>query len=567
MPLEDAPTEPVVEPTGMRRFVVDFLYHAGRDGVGGVMLVAVAALLEGVGLALLVPLVGLIVAPQGTAALWLSFAVPDGLRLPAMLGLFVVVMSIRALVLRWRDLALFDLQARFVESMRMRVIGQLAGAPWDRLVRIDPARVTSLIASDIPRLSSATHYLVQGSVAAAMIAIQLVLAMALAPLFAAVAVVALIAAALTLNFARSGTAAMGQGLVRASHALLGSTAAFIGGLKAAAAQKASDRFAAEFAAVQRDLSDAQRRFTKRQADARTLMGIGAALAGAAVVGGGVATGLAPAILVALAVIFARMAPLVQQLQQAAQHLAYNAPAYGAVRAIEAELGGSPAPVREIPATPATPGAIDLDAVTYRHPGGGGVHGLSLHIEAGMCVGFAGPSGGGKTTVIDLIAGLLTPQQGIVAAPRDALGYLPQDAFLFHDSIRRNIGWGDPAFDDAAIHAALHIAGADALVARLPQGLDTVVGERGALLSGGERQRLGLARAILRRPSLLILDEATGAIDPAGEAALLSRLKALFPRPTILLVAHRAESLAHCERVVRVEGGRIVADQMTSMSAL
>jgi len=136
--------------------------------------------------------------------------------------------------------------------------------------------------------------------------------------------------------------------------------------------------------------------------------------------------------------------------------------------------------------------------------------------------------------------------------------VPQDGFLFHDSVRRNLNWGAIEADDDALWRALDFAGAGALVRALPDGLDTVVGERGSLLSGGERQRLAIARALLRRPRLLVLDEATNAIDATSEAALLGRLAALDPRPTIVMISHRAESMACCDQVITIDRGAIAA---------
>jgi ATP-binding cassette subfamily C protein len=142
--------------------------------------------------------------------------------------------------------------------------------------------------------------------------------------------------------------------------------------------------------------------------------------------------------------------------------------------------------------------------------------------------------------------------------RAQLSYVAQDPFLFHDTIRHNLSWAKPDADEAELWASLSIAGAEPLVNRLIAGLDSIVGERGALLSGGERQRIGLARAVLRRPRLLVLDEATSAIDIAGEREILDRLLGLHPRPTMVMVAHRLESLSLCDRVVYFDAGRLMS---------
>jgi ATP-binding cassette subfamily C protein len=215
----------------------------------------------------------------------------------------------------------------------------------------------------------------------------------------------------------------------------------------------------------------------------------------------------------------------------------------------------------------------FEAVSFHHEGGdgmagGGVDRLDLELAPGDFIGVCGPSGAGKTTFADLLVGLFPPQAGRItvggrplegetlAGWREGVSYISQDPFLFHDTVRRNLAWANPAATEAEMWAALEIADAGDLVRRMDRGLDAIVGERGGLISGGERQRIALARAVLRRPRLMLLDEATNAIDVAAERALIERISNLSPRPTIVLIAHRPDSLALCRRIVRLEEGRL-----------
>ncbi|HEX8450127.1 MAG TPA: ABC transporter ATP-binding protein, partial [Allosphingosinicella sp.] len=189
------------------------------------------------------------------------------------------------------------------------------------------------------------------------------------------------------------------------------------------------------------------------------------------------------------------------------------------------------------------------------------------------VGIAGATGGGKSTLLDLLMGLLEPDEGVIlvdgrpldGATRPAwqsgLAHVPQSIYLSDDTIAANIAFprGAGDMDGERLEAAVRAAQLETFLAGLPEGLQTYVGERGVRLSGGQRQRIGLARALYRRPRLLILDEATSALDEGTEKAVLAALQRLRSDMTLVTVAHRATTLAACDRLIHVDGGRVRED--------
>lgn len=218
--------------------------------------------------------------------------------------------------------------------------------------------------------------------------------------------------------------------------------------------------------------------------------------------------------------------------------------------------------------------IRFDAVGYSYPQADHalLDELSLEVSVGEWVGVVGSTGAGKTTVLDLMSGLLVPTQGevkvggklltpeVMPSWHQQIGVVPQDVFLVDDTLERNVAFGLSAndVDRQGVIEACHLAGLDELVANLALGVETPLGERGLRLSGGERQRVGLARALYSRPKLLLLDEATSALDTATEAKIVTTLRELAGRCTLVTVAHRLSSVAPCDRIFVLEHGKIVA---------
>lgn len=558
----------------LRDFAAALAAHAGASGLQTLGLVAAAALLDGAGLLLIAPLLGAITggahgwtgraAARLLAHIGIDHAEP---RLWALLGLFLVLGMLRAIAGRRRDVALAALQAGFAEAERIQLIATLAAAPWPRLVRLRHSTVNSLLSIEVPRVASASNYLIQGGVQAILLAVQALVVLVLSPGLAAAGLLMLAAGTLALAAGQRRIQGLGEGFVKANQAMMASAAALLGGLKSALAQNAQHAFVAEFETTQGALVRHQLAFAERQARARMTYSIASALLAAALVAIGFSAGVPAATLLTLIVIIARMGPPAQQLYQNAQALAFALPGFEAVRRMERDLDPQRTAASACP-TPPPEGPIELSNVTYLHPGGGGVRGVDLTVPPGSFLGIGGPTGAGKTTLVDLAAGLIEPQVGTIkvggtelagAARRgwgECVAYVAQDGFLFDDTVRRNLLWGAATTGDSAIAEALRFVDAENLVSRLEHGLETMIGERGATLSGGERQRLILARALLRRPRLLVLDEAASAMDAASEAALLERFKALAPRPAILMISHREESLRHCDCVIRIEDGAV-----------
>lgn len=219
--------------------------------------------------------------------------------------------------------------------------------------------------------------------------------------------------------------------------------------------------------------------------------------------------------------------------------------------------------------------IVLSDITYKYPNTDKYifNKAGMEIPIGNSVGIVGSSGSGKTTIVDVLLGLLEKESGTITADGidiftnyqgwlKNIGYIPQTIFMLDESIRKNVAFGipDDEIDDNKVWQALKEASLDEFVRGLPDGLDTSIGERGIRLSGGQRQRIGIARALFEDPEVLVLDEATSALDNETEAAIMESINSLHGRKTLIIIAHRLQTIEKCDMVYRVNEGKITRER-------
>jgi len=288
-----------------------------------------------------------------------------------------------------------------------------------------------------------------------------------------------------------------------------------------------------------------------------------------------------AILAAFGVAVVRLMPCANRINNQINNIAYFEPfLMGVSDNLQDEIGANAtdmtdfAPVKEkLPIRE----SIELKDISYHYPQTDVqiFEHAELTVKVGESVGIVGASGAGKSTIVDVLLGLLKMQEGTITAdgadvmaPENYrrwlknIGYIPQTIFMLDDTIRKNVAFGIPEAEisEERIWEVLKEAQLDEFVRALPDGLDTGIGERGVRLSGGQRQRIGIARALYEDPEVLILDEATSALDNDTESAIMESINRFQGEKTLIIIAHRLQTIEKCDRVYRVEGGKIVKER-------
>lgn len=488
---------------------------------------------------------------------------------PGLAALYILLVGAAALLLYGQSVAGSGLTLDFGDRLRLRLHGAALRAGWGSAALRRPADLVHSLTAEAAQCAFATQIAVNLATRLIHLPILFTAALVLSPGLAAASILLLAVAGLPMLPLARRAAALAAAMVQIARRHHAELADAFAGLKVIKVLQAEVVRQEALRARLDEVREAQLAQARALAVAKGWQRFAAAAAAVA----GAAWGLGvlhldgPAML-ALALALVRLAQTLAQALDLWRQLGRLLPVYDQFRAGEERCRAALEPAPTAP-PPRLRHRLDLCGIAFTHPDAGApvLRGIDLTLPARAITVLSGPSGAGKSTLADLVMGLTAPTAGRVlidGAPldeacragwRERVAYVDQEPFLFHDTIRANLGLARPGATDAELHHALDEAAAG-FVRHLPAGLDTVVGERGGRLSGGERQRLMLARAFLRRPDLLVLDEATSALDRVSEARVVESLRRLSRTTTILAIAHRSTLFAAADRILHLEDGTV-----------
>ncbi|HUA35237.1 MAG TPA: ABC transporter ATP-binding protein [Candidatus Binataceae bacterium] len=564
-----------------RRYLATIIEVSRWNVIRALVLMVGFSLTEGIGIALLLPtleVAGLNLVGQGAAgryasavrAALASFGLHADLLL--LLGIFVVLAGLRTLLGRMQSVASYRVEQDFEDSMRRRLYASISNANWLFVSRTRVSDFTHALTAEIERVSFATFMLMQLGTDVVISMLYVAIAFSLSP---AMTLLVLGSALVLVVAFRGRTQAIeetGQEVSSTTKSLYAAISDHLLGLKTAKAYGAERDNARIFSALSREVAESNVSSAREQAHAAALFELGSVAILAVVLFVAIRVIRVPsAAILILLLLFARVMPRLMSVHRSYRIVINAMPSFVAVLALEARCIEAAEPVDSIEMALRFDREIAIDGASFAYDGvrGEALHAVGLTLPAGSKVALVGPSGAGKSTIADLIMGLLSPDRGAIRiddveltpararAWRECIGYVASDTFLFHDTIRANLKWAKPNASDGEIRAALASAAASDFVAALPARLDTVVGDRGVMLSQGERQRLALARAFLRSPALLVLDEATNSLDAENEARILAAIAERGEKLTVVIIAHRLSTIRWADFIYVVENGSIV----------
>lgn len=562
-----------------------FVLADGRRRIAiAIAFLVLAGLTEGFSILLLIPIL------HSAAGSGVDFAVRipsihlPGWTTPALefplgvaLGALLLLVIAQAGFNRVKSVYMAALLDDFVNGVRMRLFQSIGRARWGVFGTMRSADVEHALNSDIERVQGAAYYLILLAQVGVLLSAYLLISLLISVPMTLVAMAVGCVIFVTLRPFRRRAALHGHTITTNRKDQFRIVSEFLHGLKLAKSMNAEELYFDRLLNTLTRIRNDNARYVGLSTVATALFQIASAVSVCIVVYVALMVyRLSLAETVVLLLVFMRIAPRFMETQTYVQQIVMNLPAFNATEAVRAKFDAAREPVGRTGVDAAArfdpKKEIKVRDLTFGYDASArrpAIEGVTFSMPANGITALIGPSGSGKSTIADLLMGLIEPASGaieidgrpldqsLMRAWRAHVAYVSQDVFLLHDTIAANLRLAAPEAGEDEMWEALRVAMAAPFVERLDKGLQTVIGDRGARLSGGERQRIALARALLRKPALLILDEATSAIDWQNQTVIAQSIKALRGRMTILTIAHRPSMISFADRVIAIENGRVV----------
>jgi ATP-binding cassette subfamily C protein len=542
-------------------------------------LMVALSFMEGVSLLMLVPLlhlVGLDVQQgsigqlaQFVSSLFSTIGIQP--TLIAVLSIYVMIVIAHSLLRRLETSLSLTLEYEFVVGLRQRLYRAIANANWLFFVRSRTSDFTHALTNEMERVGAATYYLLNLLATTIVTLVYLALTLKLSTLMTGLVFLCGGGLMFLLKGKTKVAHETGEGLSEAMSRLYSAVSEHLGGMKIAKSYGAVDRHAAMFGRLTEQIRHLYTHAVRNQAEVNYWFNIGSVIILSLILFISIQVLSIPtAGILLLLFLFTRVVPKFSNIQQNLQSFINMLPSFSRIMELQRQCEEAAESNTQRGEKFEMRYDIRFEKVSFHYDRGTPViKNIDLVIPVGQTTAIVGSSGAGKSTIADLVMGLIFPNQGHiwvdgmelsserVKAWRDRIGYVPQDTFLFHDTLRSNLLWAKPDAMQEEMIQSLRLAASEEFVSGLPKGLETILGDRGILLSGGERQRLALARALLRNPSLLILDEATSSLDSENEKRILNAIERLHGQMTILIISHRLSTIRGADIIHVIEDGCLV----------